>query len=110
MIFTVVSGGLLFGFSVGNVGGIDFSPLLFADNTLIFYGANPDHQRHMRCLFLCFEVVLSLKINLAKSKPVPVGNVDHVEGLAGILGCGVFVFAFEVSRLLEVQTYLGRCY
>jgi len=53
---------------------------------------------------------LSLKINLAKSKPVPVGNVDHVEGLASILGCGVFVFAFEVSRLLEVQTYLGRCY
>jgi hypothetical protein len=38
---------------------------------------------------LCFEAASSLKINLAKSKLVPVGNVDHVEGLAGILRCGV---------------------
>jgi hypothetical protein len=30
-----------------------------------------------------------LKINLAKSKLVPVGNVENVVGLAGILGCSV---------------------
>jgi hypothetical protein len=30
-----------------------------------------------------------LKLNLAKSKLVPVGNVDNVDGLAEILGCGV---------------------
>jgi hypothetical protein len=28
---------------------------------------NTDHLRHLRCLFLCFEVVLELKINLAKA-------------------------------------------
>jgi hypothetical protein len=33
--------------------------------------------------------VSSLKTNLAKSKLVPVGNVDNVAGSAGILGCGV---------------------
>jgi hypothetical protein len=43
MIFALVSGGLLFGFFVGtmNVGGIDISHFLFADDTLIFGGANP---------------------------------------------------------------------
>jgi hypothetical protein len=38
---------------------------------------------------LCFEVVLGLKINLAKSELVLVGNVNNVEGLARILGCRV---------------------
>jgi hypothetical protein len=33
--------------------------------------------------------VLGLKINLAKSDLVPMGNVDNVDGLAGILACGV---------------------
>jgi hypothetical protein len=37
-------------------------------------------------LFLCFEAVSGLKINLAKSVLVVVGCVD---GLASILGCGV---------------------
>jgi hypothetical protein len=30
-----------------------------------------------------------LKINLAKSKLVPMGIVDNVDGLAGIVGCKV---------------------
>jgi hypothetical protein len=30
-----------------------------------------------------------LKINLSKSKLVLMGNVENVNGLAGILGCGV---------------------
>jgi hypothetical protein len=39
------------------------------------------------CIFLCFEVVLELKINLAKSKILLVGEVGDVEGLACIFGC-----------------------
>jgi hypothetical protein len=50
-------------------------------------GANPDHLRYLRALFLCFKVVSGLKVNLAKSKLVPVGNINSVDGLAGILGC-----------------------
>jgi hypothetical protein len=36
-------------------------------------------------LILNFEAVSGLKMNLAKSELVPVGNVDNVAGLAGIL-------------------------
>jgi hypothetical protein len=69
MIYVVVSRGLLPGFS------------MFVDNTLIFYGTDPDHERDLRCLFLCFEAILGLKINLAKSQLVLVGNVNNVDGL-----------------------------
>jgi hypothetical protein len=55
----------------------------------MFCGANLDHLRNLRCLFLCFEAVLGLRINLAKSELVPIGNVNNVEGLANILGCRV---------------------
>jgi len=53
-----------------------------------FYGANPNHLRHLRVLLLFFEAVSSLKVNLAKSVLVPMGNVDNMGELAGILGCG----------------------
>jgi hypothetical protein len=43
----------------------------------------------MLCLFVCFEAFLGLKINLAKSELVPIGDVGDVEGLARILGCRV---------------------
>jgi hypothetical protein len=39
------------------------SYLLFADDMLIFCGANFEQIRHLRCIFLCFEVVLGLRIN-----------------------------------------------
>jgi hypothetical protein len=94
MISIVVSGGLLSDFSVGT--RIDISHLLFVDNTLVFSGADPDLLRHLWCVFLCFEAVSGLK-NLAKSELVPVGDVVDVDGLVGIMGCGVSPFAFEVS-------------
>jgi hypothetical protein len=50
-------------------------------------------------LFLWFEAVFGLKINLAKSELVSVGNVDNVDGLVGILG-------YMVSSL--PLKYLGR--
>ena len=37
----------------------------------------------MRCLFLCFEAVSGLNINLSKSDIVPIGEVDDVEGARG---------------------------
>jgi hypothetical protein len=91
MISALVDGGLLSGFMVGSRSGgaINISHLLFADDTLIFCEANPDHLRNLRSLFLCFEAVFGLRINLAKSELVPVGNVMNVEGLASILGCRV---------------------
>jgi hypothetical protein len=64
--------------------------LLFANDTLIFCEANPKHLRHLCCVFLCFEAVSRLKINLDKLELVLVGVVDDVGGLATILGCRVF--------------------
>jgi hypothetical protein len=86
MISAAVNGGLLEGFKVGNA---DFSHLLFADDTLIFCSAHSSQLCHLRSLFLLFEAVSGLKINLAKSNLIPMGNVVQVEGLADIMGCGI---------------------
>jgi hypothetical protein len=48
--------------------------------------AKPGRLCYLHALFLCFKVVSSLKINLAKLELVLVANVDNVDGLAGILG------------------------
>uniref|UniRef100_A0A2N9HT73 Reverse transcriptase domain-containing protein n=1 Tax=Fagus sylvatica TaxID=28930 RepID=A0A2N9HT73_FAGSY len=74
------------------VGSLDnsllkISHLLFTDDTLIFSDDNPDHIFHIRLLFTWFEAISGLKINLCKSKMVPVGCVPDLENLAGIMGC-----------------------
>ena len=51
---------------------------------MIFCKANGEHLP--RCLFLCFEAVSRLKINLSKSKIIPIGEVDVVESLARNIG------------------------
>jgi hypothetical protein len=79
-------GGLLEGFRVGNT---SFSHLLFADDTLIFCNAMPSQLRYLWSVFLLFEVAFGLKVNLAKSVVIPVGNVEQVGILANILGCRV---------------------
>jgi hypothetical protein len=62
----------------------------FANDTLFFCEANPNHLRSLRSLFLCFEVVSGLMINMAKLELVLVGDVTNVEGMGNILGCRVF--------------------
>ncbi|XP_062156716.1 uncharacterized protein LOC133864405 [Alnus glutinosa] len=92
--------GLLSGFSVGirDNEALVVNHLLFVDDTLIFYGAQAEHVRNLRCTFLCFEAVIGLRINLGKSELVSIGEVDDVESLAHILGC-------RIGSLL--MTYLG---
>jgi hypothetical protein len=91
MMSSTVERGLLYGFSVGsrNHEAMIVSHLLFADDTLIFCEPNVEHFRDLRCLFLCFEAILSLKINMSKFEIVPIGDVGDVMGLASILVCGV---------------------
>jgi hypothetical protein len=88
IIFATVDGGFLLGFFVGSR-EVNISYLLFVDDTLVFYGAKPDHLHHQSALFLCFEAISKWKINLAISELVLVGIVENVDGLAGIMGCGV---------------------
>jgi hypothetical protein len=89
MMTATVDKGLWSGFSVGsrNNEELSVSHLPFADDTWIFCDANSKQIWHLRCIFLCFEAVSGLNINVAKSKIVLVGKVGDVEELASILGC-----------------------
>jgi hypothetical protein len=91
MIGAITSRGLISGFSVGSRDQtrVVVSHLLFADDTLVFCGADVSQIRHIGALLVCFEAVSGLKINLPKSSLVPVGPLDDVEQLAGVLGCGI---------------------
>ena len=91
MMSQAVECGLLSSFQVGSSDShlVRVSHLLFADDTLIFSDAKPDHIFNMRLLFTWFEAVSGLKINLNKSEMVPVGSVPDLEYLAGIIGCKI---------------------
>jgi len=91
MISALLDRGFLSGFTMGSRSGdpINISHILFMDDTLILSKANLDHLHNLSSLFLCFKAVSSLKINLAKSKLVPVDNIINVKGLTSILGCMV---------------------
>jgi len=84
------------------------SHLVFVDNTLIFCEADRDPFLHLCCLFLCFEVVSRLKINLSKSELVPVGIVDDIGGLARTLGCRVPFFPMKYLGLPLRASYKAK--
>jgi hypothetical protein len=90
MIVAISSRGLISGFDVGtrNSPWVNVSHLLFANNILVFCGAKENQIRVIGALLVGFEAVSGLKVNMSKSVLVPVGTMDDVEGLAGILGCG----------------------
>jgi hypothetical protein len=101
MIGAVTSRGLISGFSVGSseLNQVVVSHLLFADDTLVFCGANDSQIRHLGALLVCFEAVLGLKVNLAKSALILVGSVGDVDQLAGLLGCGASTFPLKYLGL-----------
>ena len=74
------------------------SHLLYADDTLVFCGAEDRQLYHLRRILLCFEAVSGLKVNLAKSEITLVGEMNSLRSLAGILGCKTSVLPI---------TYLG---
>ena len=90
MISAIYSRGLILGFSVGTreVDRVEVSHLLFADDTLVFYGADASQISHLGALLVCFEAVSGLKVKLSNSTLVPIGSLDDVDQLAGHLGFG----------------------
>ena len=72
--------------------------MLFTDDTILFCDAMVEQILHVRLLLLCFQAMTGLKVNVAKSETVPIGEVNNVHALAKILGCKV--------RALPM-TYLG---
>lgn len=91
MMRVLDSNGALEGFKVGRHIGeeVCISHLLFADDMLILCGADVNQFRSIQSMLSCFEAVLGLKINLFKSKVIPVGSIGNVQELVTILGCGV---------------------
>jgi len=91
MLIAALDQGNLTRFSMGSreSEALVVNHLLFADDMLIFYGAQEKQIRHLRCIFLCFEAASGLRINLGKSEIVPIGAVEDVKGLAHLLGCRV---------------------
>ena len=91
MLERAVAGGYISGFSVGDSTGaeLSISHSLFADDTLIFCGDDSEQAWHLRGVFIWFQAISGLKINLSKSELVPVGTVQNVPELASILGCHV---------------------
>jgi hypothetical protein len=91
MLIAALDQGNLLGFSVGSRDSkaLVVNHFLFADDTLIFCGAQEEQIQHLRCIFLCFEAASGLRINLGKSEIVPIGEVEDVGRLANLLGCRV---------------------
>lgn len=87
---------------------LDISHLLFAYGTLDYCGANQDHIRALSALFLCFEVVSSLELNLAKSEMVLVGNVLYVENVASILKHKVLSLPMKYLGLLQGVSFKSK--
>ncbi|RVW63201.1 putative ribonuclease H protein [Vitis vinifera] len=59
------------------------------DASLIANEASKEHLTHLSWILLWFEAASGLRINLAKSEIIPVGEVDEIEELAVELGCKV---------------------
>jgi hypothetical protein len=91
MMNRAVERGLLSGFQVGSRDThlVHVSHLLFADDTLIFSDANPEHIFNLHLLFTWFEAISGLKINFNKSAMVPIGSVANMDGLAAIMECKI---------------------
>ncbi|XP_059599050.1 uncharacterized protein LOC132255193 [Vitis vinifera] len=89
LIRRVGEGGFISGCRLRGRGGEELavSHLLFADDTLIFCEARREQLANLSWILAWFEAASDLRINLAKSVLIPVGEVDELEELAAELGC-----------------------
>ncbi|KAJ9689584.1 hypothetical protein PVL29_014988 [Vitis rotundifolia] len=91
LIRRAMEGGFLSGCTIrgGGRSNLHISHLFFADDTIIFCEANKEHLTHLSWILFWFEAASGLRINLAKSEIIPVGEVDDMEELAVEIGCRV---------------------
>jgi hypothetical protein len=68
IISAIYSRGLISGFFVGTRDNdrVEVYHLLFANDTLVFCGADASQINYMSALLVCFEAVSRLKVNLTK--------------------------------------------
>ena len=91
LIGRAIEGGFLSSCSIygRNGEGMVISHLLYADDTILFCGANQDQMIYLSWLLMWFEAISGLRINLNKSKIIPVGRITDIDFLALELGCKV---------------------
>ncbi|KAJ9683534.1 hypothetical protein PVL29_019210 [Vitis rotundifolia] len=91
LIRRAVEGGFLSGCNIrgGSEPPLNISHLFFADDTIIFCEARKEHLTHLSWILFWLEAASGLRINLAKSEIIPVGEVVEMEELAVELGCRV---------------------
>ena len=91
LIRKVVEGGYLSGCSIrgGRRPAFNILHLLFADDTVVFCEAKKEHLMHLSWILFWFEAASGLRINLAKSEIILVGEVEEVDEMAVELGCKV---------------------
>ena len=91
MLKKVEDSGFLRGFPVSrsNVDELRISHLLFTDDTMVMCDADPEQLMYLRLVMTCFEATTGLRVNLAKSEIVPVGEVVNIWVLADILCCRI---------------------
>ena len=89
LLKSAICGGFLLAYQVRDRGGdgVMASHLLFADDTLVFCEARDEHMVFLCWLLMWFEAIPRLRVNMDKSKLIPVGRVENVEDLASELGC-----------------------
>ena len=88
MLRRVEEEGCIKGFRVGSEGegGLSISHLLYANDTILFCDAELEHLMYIRLILTCFQAITGLKINMAKSKMVPIGEVHNLPVLADKIG------------------------
>ncbi|KAJ9704891.1 hypothetical protein PVL29_003103 [Vitis rotundifolia] len=91
LIRRAVEGGFLSGCNIrgGRRPPLHIAHLFFADDTIVFCEPNKEHLTYLSWILFWFEAASGLRINLAKSEIIPVGEVDEIEELAVEIGCKV---------------------
>ena len=91
LIRRAVEGGFISGCKIqrGRGRAVQVAHLLFADDTIVFCEAKKEHLTNLSWILFWFETASGLRINLAKSEIIPIGEVEEVDELAVELGCRV---------------------
>ena len=91
LIRRVMEGGFISGCNIKRGRGrvVHITHLLFVDDTTIFCEAKNEHLSNLSWILFWFEAASRLRINLAKSEIILVGEVEEVNKMAVELGCRV---------------------
>lgn len=108
MIGAAEKAGLIVGFKAAAKAPI-ISHLQFADDMLIFCGAEEDQVRSIKAMLLCFEAVSGLTINFYKSELIGMRVEERcLQHFAGILGCKTGSFPVSYLGLPLCMGHMNR--